>query len=768
MKLTLGCGWMQLTLPPNVTSPEGWVTVDIRPEIQPDIVADFTRLDEYVDRESADAIYSCHSLEHVDREWIYPALFSWWRVLKPGGQLIIRLPNFPHHVKKWLDFTPQEQMFSGLDFMYGPGRDSQFHLNGFSVFSLQRYAEMAGYQVVSCEEYESRYGVPNGDILFHGIKQNRCKKNPNQWVPICAWKPQPFSQNFQMLSDFSLTPFFHVLKKKYSKNISFYQDENNIYCKKEPSGQILLGHTDPTAEIQQVKDWIEKRIDASTQAVIVFGDSLHFIPALLQTRLVNDGLPVVMIDPEIERLAASLALFDLKDIPHDGRWQFIPHMMSQQDFESIFTRMGLPSMRVVILVDPQLAEAAQIGRQFNQMLVQQRSQLAIQTEHMAKTLQAPVTKPRVLLLAYQYDCDARRIGQQCVNSLQRSFNQEAAIFFLQQRGRDREPDLGMIFHTGELIDVIHRFKPTKIICIGVSPLECFSIQVISTLRIPLIFMHTSSIVGPLSAHPSFQTVVTEQQSLPILNRMGNPTAHFLPLACDVDISGIPHETEKIVVFCQDVNVMTAWQKMKLFSLFSSDRETQTKLAGLPFALKDETNVNLYAYVLDEFPSLKPPVLFQVLDYLHREISFLRQCEILRALIDLPLRIHGFGWKDVLSDDDPLQGCIEDNPTTTFNFQKLKRARVALNIPSLARNTGPNGWFFRIPAMGVAQVCDFRPAFETMLPDVAFFHSPEECVERVREHLSNPVAYKDRILSCQEKIRQQHNYAHRLQDLFAFC
>jgi len=168
MKLTLGCGRMQLTLPPGEQNAADWVSVDIRPEIQPDIVADFTHLDEYVESNSAEAIYSCHSLEHVDREWVYPALFSWWKVLKPGGQLIIRLPNFPHHVKQWLDTDPEKQMFSGLNFMYGPGRDSQLHLNGFSIHALRAYAEMAGYRVDACVEYESRYGVPKGDLLFHG------------------------------------------------------------------------------------------------------------------------------------------------------------------------------------------------------------------------------------------------------------------------------------------------------------------------------------------------------------------------------------------------------------------------------------------------------------------------------------------------------------------------------------------------------------------------------------------------------------------------
>ncbi|MFC1532163.1 hypothetical protein ACFL7M_02180 [Thermodesulfobacteriota bacterium] len=94
MKLALGCGRNQLTLPPGRVNKNEWLSVDIRPEIQPDILTDFTKLDREIEPETADEIYSCHSLEHIERELVVPTLLSWWTVLKQGGKLTIRVPDF--------------------------------------------------------------------------------------------------------------------------------------------------------------------------------------------------------------------------------------------------------------------------------------------------------------------------------------------------------------------------------------------------------------------------------------------------------------------------------------------------------------------------------------------------------------------------------------------------------------------------------------------------------------------------------------------------
>lgn len=84
MKLHLGCGHRHL---------EGWLNVDARPEVGPDLVADITSLAAFEDGET-EIIYACHVLEHIPRPQVPDVLAEWRRVLKPGGILRLAVPDF--------------------------------------------------------------------------------------------------------------------------------------------------------------------------------------------------------------------------------------------------------------------------------------------------------------------------------------------------------------------------------------------------------------------------------------------------------------------------------------------------------------------------------------------------------------------------------------------------------------------------------------------------------------------------------------------------
>jgi len=83
-QLHLGCGNRKL---------DGFVNVDVRDEVAPDIVASVRNLDP-VGENSIDLIYACHVLEHVPRPELAETLAEWYRVLKPGGVLRISVPDF--------------------------------------------------------------------------------------------------------------------------------------------------------------------------------------------------------------------------------------------------------------------------------------------------------------------------------------------------------------------------------------------------------------------------------------------------------------------------------------------------------------------------------------------------------------------------------------------------------------------------------------------------------------------------------------------------
>lgn len=71
----------------------GYTSVDIRPEVEPDIVADIETMEGF-ENASAEVIYAAHVLEHIPRLHTITVLEEWRRVLKPGGTLRLSVPDF--------------------------------------------------------------------------------------------------------------------------------------------------------------------------------------------------------------------------------------------------------------------------------------------------------------------------------------------------------------------------------------------------------------------------------------------------------------------------------------------------------------------------------------------------------------------------------------------------------------------------------------------------------------------------------------------------
>ena len=68
------------------------VRVDIDPRAQPDIIADLIDLSPIAD-ETADAIWSSHSLEHLYQHQVGVALAEFYRVLNSGGFMVALVPD---------------------------------------------------------------------------------------------------------------------------------------------------------------------------------------------------------------------------------------------------------------------------------------------------------------------------------------------------------------------------------------------------------------------------------------------------------------------------------------------------------------------------------------------------------------------------------------------------------------------------------------------------------------------------------------------------
>lgn len=102
-KLHLGCGNIRL---------DGFVNIDIRHMDATDRVMDISDLAEFGDN-SVDMIYASHCLEHFSFRITLDVLYEWNRVLKKGGELILRIPDFDILVNQYLGGVPRPK---GLTF----------------------------------------------------------------------------------------------------------------------------------------------------------------------------------------------------------------------------------------------------------------------------------------------------------------------------------------------------------------------------------------------------------------------------------------------------------------------------------------------------------------------------------------------------------------------------------------------------------------------------------------------------------------------------
>ena len=133
MKLDIGCGNQKA---------EGYIGID--PFIEgADCKAQMWELP-YQDNE-VEGIYSSHALEHAPMGKVQPTLKEWFRVLKPGGTLLLQVPNMDYVARYWLtgpDRTWAEAMAFG-----NQEHEGEFHKCGFTPMGLQGDLQQCGFIV---------------------------------------------------------------------------------------------------------------------------------------------------------------------------------------------------------------------------------------------------------------------------------------------------------------------------------------------------------------------------------------------------------------------------------------------------------------------------------------------------------------------------------------------------------------------------------------------------------------------------------------------
>jgi SAM-dependent methyltransferase len=163
--LNVGCGHPGRQVLHPAFQGAGWreLRLDVDPSVNPDIVCSMTDM-QPIASGSIDAIWSSHNLEHLHRHEVPVALAEFIRILRPGGQMLLTLPDLQKVAELVVsDGLEDEAYFSPsgpitpLDMIYGHtpsvarGNHHMAHRTGFTARTLEVLLVNAGFTGVTLQ-----------------------------------------------------------------------------------------------------------------------------------------------------------------------------------------------------------------------------------------------------------------------------------------------------------------------------------------------------------------------------------------------------------------------------------------------------------------------------------------------------------------------------------------------------------------------------------------------------------------------------------------
>ena len=163
--LHVGCGPKHAQALHPVFQQSDWVEMrlDINPAVEPDIINSITDMHD-VANESFHAVWSSHNLEHLFAHEVSVALAEFFRVLKPAGFALIRLPDIQAIAREVAKGNLEEELYqspagpiSAIDVLWGlrsaiaAGNHYMAHKTGFTPETLQHKLTAAGFDGVQIQ-----------------------------------------------------------------------------------------------------------------------------------------------------------------------------------------------------------------------------------------------------------------------------------------------------------------------------------------------------------------------------------------------------------------------------------------------------------------------------------------------------------------------------------------------------------------------------------------------------------------------------------------
>jgi SAM-dependent methyltransferase len=157
--LNVGCGYASRHgLHPSFQNAE-WreLRLDINPAVNPDVLCSMTDMHP-IETGSVDAVWSSHNLEHLHRHEVPLALAEFKRVLRPGGEVLLTLPDLQRIAELVASDGLEDEAYASpagpitpLDMIYGHtpslarGNEYMAHRTGFTARTLRQLLFEAGF-----------------------------------------------------------------------------------------------------------------------------------------------------------------------------------------------------------------------------------------------------------------------------------------------------------------------------------------------------------------------------------------------------------------------------------------------------------------------------------------------------------------------------------------------------------------------------------------------------------------------------------------------
>ena len=133
----------------------------------------------------------------------------------------------------------------------------------------------------------------------------------------------------------------------------------------------------------------------------------------------------------------------------------------------------------------------------------------------------------------------------------------------------------------------------------------------------------------------------------------------------------------------------------------------------------------------------------------------------------PIDFWGYGLEH-LAPQSPLRARFHGNAWGLAMYQALFNAKISLNLHiNAAENNANNMRLYESTGVGALLLTDAKDNLSTLFaPDteVAVYHSPEECAEKIKYYLSHDPERRAVAAAGQARTLREHTYKHRMEEL----